>query len=426
MRSFWSCLFVLPLIACVSNSTSDEAEAVQAVKSALVGGHVASATEYPATVWTGGCTATKVGSKHFLLAAHCIEDENRKLPEDFTTFSMTPNRDRSNLRDFTVASAHIHPNWTDCPNCACKNEWICDLIDTPDLALVIVNEESPDVAEAVIDDTPVMPGDGVVLTGYGCDNGDNRPSTSPGLKLQNTVAIPADTYNSAAIGNTYVVTHGITKDANSASLCPGDSGGPLYRQGKNRQLVVGINALMAWTDDAGIAFANWHTRLDTKASVSVFQWLKDLGVNVETGSTCGDGIKNGKESDVDCGGDCAKCETTATCVANADCMSHVCSNGVCAPPTHSGPCNEICKYDTIATSQYYASGSLGTGERCIEVPFSLASAACGSFANNRVLSINGIPMTCAGNSMTLPAMRNGGYCLQASAGQDAWAWVSTW
>jgi hypothetical protein len=360
-----------------------------------------------------------------LLAAHCINDSSRAVPEDFTTFSMTPNKDGSNLRQLTVASAHIHPKWTECPNCACEG-WLCDIVDKPDVALVIVNEDSPDVPQAAIDDTPVAPGDGVVLTGYGCDNGTERPSTSPGLKLQNTVAVAASLYSMASVGETYVVTRGLADDPTSASLCYGDSGGPLYRQGKNRQLVVGVNALLASSNAEGIAFADWHTRLDTNSSTNVFQWLKDLGVNVETGSTCGDGVKNGAESDIDCGGSCAKCETASTCSANADCMSQVCTNGTCAPVPHYGACAGICDNATIATSRYYSSGSLGASERCIEVPFSLVSASCGGFASNRAFSVNGTAMSCNGSSLVLPSARNGGYCLQASAGQNAWAWVSTW
>ncbi|MGC4069426.1 MAG: hypothetical protein QM784_33195 [Polyangiaceae bacterium] len=95
------------------------------------------------------------------------------------------------------------------------------------------------------------------------------------------------------------MTQGIAVDPNSASLCPGDSGGPLYRQGHNRQLVVGINALLAYTNEAGISFANWHTRLDTASSTGVYQWLKDLGVNANP-VQAGDGVKNGSETDVDC------------------------------------------------------------------------------------------------------------------------------
>ena len=52
------------------------------------------------------------------------------------------------------------------------------------------------------------------------------------------------------------------------------------------------------------------------------------------GPTCFDSIKNGVESDTDCGGTCAlKCPMGDTCNTGADCASTVCTVGVCAAPT---------------------------------------------------------------------------------------------
>lgn len=46
--------------------------------------------------------------------------------------------------------------------------------------------------------------------------------------------------------------------------------------------------------------------------------------------TCADGVKNGTEVDVDCGGPpCAKCDVTKVCTASADCKSGLCAVGVC-------------------------------------------------------------------------------------------------
>lgn len=50
---------------------------------------------------------------------------------------------------------------------------------------------------------------------------------------------------------------------------------------------------------------------------------------VET--TCGDGLFNGTETDLDCGGLCAaKCVNGDTCSVNSDCLSNVCRTGTCA------------------------------------------------------------------------------------------------
>ncbi|HTU59828.1 MAG TPA: peptidase, partial [Polyangiales bacterium] len=67
-----------------------------------------------------------------------------------------------------------------------------------------------------------------------------------------------------------------------------------------------------------------------------------------------------------------------------------------------------------------------TAARCFESTFNLASASCGGFATGRTFSVNGATATCNGANLVLPAKRNGGYCFQASAGQNSWAWFQTW
>ena len=48
------------------------------------------------------------------------------------------------------------------------------------------------------------------------------------------------------------------------------------------------------------------------------------------GPSCTDGIKNGKETDIDCGGpDCSPCASGRTCTRVLDCTSGHCSAGIC-------------------------------------------------------------------------------------------------
>jgi hypothetical protein len=47
-------------------------------------------------------------------------------------------------------------------------------------------------------------------------------------------------------------------------------------------------------------------------------------------TTCTDGVKNGRESDVDCGGpNCLRCAVGRACVGRMDCGSAFCVGGVC-------------------------------------------------------------------------------------------------
>ncbi|CAF1117654.1 unnamed protein product [Adineta ricciae] len=57
------------------------------------------------------------------------------------------------------------------------------------------------------------------------------------------------------------------------------------------------------------------------------------------GPTCNDGVKNGDETDVDCGGSCAvqkKCADLKRCLNSYDCISSVCTVNLCQVPT----CND--------------------------------------------------------------------------------------
>lgn len=48
--------------------------------------------------------------------------------------------------------------------------------------------------------------------------------------------------------------------------------------------------------------------------------------------TCDDGIQNGDETDVDCGGSCSPCPDGDSCVGASDCESGLCREDTCVPP----------------------------------------------------------------------------------------------
>ena len=55
----------------------------------------------------------------------------------------------------------------------------------------------------------------------------------------------------------------------------------------------------------------------------------DNGNNTKPQTSCDDGIKNGNETDIDCGGSCTKCAENMHCYVNADCLSDNCDNDIC-------------------------------------------------------------------------------------------------
>jgi hypothetical protein len=72
-------------------------------------------------------------------------------------------------------------------------------------------------------------------------------------------------------------------------------------------------------------------------------------------------------------------------------------------------------------------GDIGTAATCHFVDGNQGSLVCGNFASPRTFTINGTTdLNCvAGGTFALPAPRNGGWCLEASAGNFAYAYFDT-
>ena len=56
------------------------------------------------------------------------------------------------------------------------------------------------------------------------------------------------------------------------------------------------------------------------------------GIDAAQPACAKDGKKNGRETDVDCGGGCGKCEDGMRCAKNEDCTSDICADKSCQPP----------------------------------------------------------------------------------------------
>jgi hypothetical protein len=108
-------------------------------------------------------------------------------------------------------------------------------------------------------------------------------------------------------------------------------------------------------------------------------------------SDCTDKAKNGKETDVDCGGgDCPKCDAMDTCAADDDCESGVCdaTNACCEPKkvadctaTQCGTTADGCG-GTITCPNNCAGGVCSGGTCCMARTVSSCTAnECGSVPN---------------------------------------------
>jgi hypothetical protein len=88
--------------------------------------------------------------------------------------------------------------------------------------------------------------------------------------------------------------------------------------------------------------------------------------------SCTDGMRNGAETDVDCGGSCAPCAIGKQCAASSDCQSAVCRFGICSMPT----CTDAVKNGTETDVDCGGScAKCASGKQCV-VNADCASGIC--------------------------------------------------
>ena len=92
------------------------------------------------------------------------------------------------------------------------------------------------------------------------------------------------------------------------------------------------------------------------------------------------------------------------------------------------PCSGLCTNPvTITLGTGYSSGNLGTGVSCLQSREPIAGGNCGNFVSPRTLRVNGVVAPCDGGNWTsVPASRNGGYCIQVTAGDHPYAYLTLW
>lgn len=107
-------------------------------------------------------------------------------------------------------------------------------------------------------------------------------------------------------------------------------------------------------------------------------------------ATCADGAKNGDETDADCGGSCAGCALGSPCFIGGDCASGLCTAGACAaPPTVNG-CDPGTALDLTAQSAVSVAfgGAVGMAysPRCLRVKAGTQVTFNGNFTFHPLLA----------------------------------------
>ena len=93
-------------------------------------------------------------------------------------------------------------------------------------------------------------------------------------------------------------------------------------------------------------------------------------------TSCFDKVKNGDETDVDCGGSCPGCIVANTCSKNSDCVSGNCIDGICCDSNCFGTCRSCAQATTtqpngtcapVSDGQQSTSGCTTEGKACSSI-----------------------------------------------------------
>jgi hypothetical protein len=125
-------------------------------------------------------------------------------------------------------------------------------------------------------------------------------------------------------------------------------------------------------------------------------------------ATCADGMKDGNETDVDCGGSCPGCADGKDCDVASDCSSSFCSNGTCAACAMDGDCasGDHCTNGVCTVQQ-------GDGQPCTG-----ADGCASGFCADGFCCDSACTGTCQACSKALNGAGSDGQCGDIQEGTD--------
>ncbi|HRE88285.1 MAG TPA: fibrinogen-like YCDxxxxGGGW domain-containing protein [Myxococcota bacterium] len=163
--------------------------------------------------------------------------------------------------------------------------------------------------------------------------------TAPATSQLTTLSSPTSLFGS--LGFTITATPDATSITTSATstctITPRRAGAVIYTASTSFSPSTSAGSVSAVTP-TGIAtsFTFTLTAPSTAQTLTVGSGLTTTNVTVT--ATCSDGVKNGTETAIDCGGSCGDCANGQTCSTASDCVSSFCSSGTCAWATS---CNAL-------------------------------------------------------------------------------------
>ncbi len=237
-----------------------------------------------------GCTATRVGPRHFLTAAHCVTTfaNVAQLSPAFVpsgTFYVAngnpvivspvgPGTERVRLVE--VERTHVAwKRWEELVRQGVPHDGPGHH-GAPDVALVVLTPQSAarleGVAEAVVNLRAAPATGPAFLVGYGCDS---DVISAPRGVHPHSIERPASLVAADRISDTEAQTLSQSYLFTFGRSCPGNSGGPTFRRTKAGLSLVGVHSgSRDRTTDQAITY---ESRVDASSRDDIGSWLASLG-----------------------------------------------------------------------------------------------------------------------------------------------------